>query len=56
MDGRVGIDELIRGVSIALGSFSLARCPSLDIDANGRVSISELIAAVNNALRACGGG
>jgi hypothetical protein len=27
MDGRVGIDELIRGVSIALGSFSLARCP-----------------------------
>jgi hypothetical protein len=53
MDGSVGIDELVRGVGIALGGFSLGRCPSLDRDQSGSVSVSELVAAVNNALRGC---
>ncbi len=52
-DGSVGINELITGVNIALGSVSADSCTSLDVDENGMVSVSELIAAVNNALGGC---
>lgn len=50
-DGRVAIDELVRGVGAALGT--TAACPALDLDGDGEVSISELVAAVNSALTGC---
>jgi hypothetical protein len=40
-------------VSIALGSQPIDRCRALDLSGNGRVEISELVAAVNNALNGC---
>jgi hypothetical protein len=49
----VTIDELIRGVAIALGSRELADCPAFDRSRNGAVEIDELIAAVNAALGGC---
>jgi hypothetical protein len=49
-DGEVTIDELIRGVNIALDLAPITECPAFDTDANGQVTIEELIAAVNNAL------
>jgi K319-like protein/Regulator of Chromosome Condensation (RCC1) repeat protein/regulator of chromosome condensation (RCC1) repeat-containing protein len=52
-DGRVSVDELIRGVNIALGTLDVDACPSVDRNADGAVSISELIAAVGAALNAC---
>ncbi|MFN8640860.1 MAG: hypothetical protein U0802_04070 [Candidatus Binatia bacterium] len=52
-DGQVGVSELITGVGIALGSGSLASCPSFDGDGDGSVAIAELIAAVANALTGC---
>jgi hypothetical protein len=49
----VGIDELIRGVAIALDEQPLAACTSLDTNGDGHVDISELIAAVAAALNGC---
>jgi len=49
----VVINELIIGVSIALGSQPLDRCPAFDASGNGIVEINELILAVNNALSGC---
>lgn len=52
-DGRVSIDELIRGVNIALGTQPVAACPPFDADGNGAVDIAELVTAVNAALAGC---
>ena len=49
-NGRVTINELIIGVSIALGRRALSDCPSFDINGDARVAINELIRAVNVAL------
>ena len=52
-DAAVSIDELVRGVGIALSSTDLDSCPAFDSSADGAVSIDELIAAVNAALNGC---
>jgi Ca2+-binding EF-hand superfamily protein len=52
-DGQVTIDELVRGVSIALDEAPVSACPSLDVDGNGVVEINELVRAVENALDGC---
>ena len=51
--GEVTVDELIKGVNIALGNLPLAACSSFDTDHSGDVTINELIVAVNNALAGC---
>ena len=51
--GDVTIDELIKGVNIALGSAGLDTCPEFDADRNGTVTVDEIILAVNNALLGC---
>ena len=52
-NGTVAISELITGVTIALGSQPLDRCPAFDSSGNSGVEINELIAAVSNALDGC---
>jgi hypothetical protein len=52
-DGQVTVDELIRGVSIGLGTIDLVTCPAADRNGSGEVTIDELIAALNNALDGC---
>jgi hypothetical protein len=54
-NGTVAINELIRGVNIALELAPLTACPVFDANGDERVSISELIVAVNNALDGCAG-
>ncbi len=49
----VSIDELIRGVGIALGQQSVQACLAFDTDANDDVTVAELIAGVNAALGGC---
>jgi cysteine-rich repeat protein len=51
--GDVTINELITGVSIALGTLPFDRCRAFDASGNGGVEINELIIAVNNALTGC---
>ncbi len=52
-DAAVTIDEIIRGVSIALGQSTVASCRQIDTDGNTEVSIAEIISAVNSALFGC---
>lgn len=51
--GGVTIGELVRGVSIALGTAPLDECNAFDSDASGAVTITELVAAVTAALDGC---
>lgn len=52
--GSVSIDELIRGVNIALGTLGVEQCAAFDADGGGNVDISELVRGVNAALNGCG--
>ena len=51
--GTVGIEELVRGVNIALGAQQVSVCPAFDTSHDDRVSVNELIQAVNAALNGC---
>ena len=50
-NGQVVIDELIRGVNIALGGAPVSECVPFDRVADGRVTVDELVRGVGNALR-----
>jgi hypothetical protein len=49
----VGINELITGVNISLGTADVSQCLSLDRNQSAAVEIDELIAAVNASLNGC---
>jgi len=49
-DGRVLIDELIRGVNIALGGTPVTACTPFDRSRDGMVTVDELVRGVRNAL------
>lgn len=51
--GDVTVDEIVAGVSIALGTEAMGACPRLDSDASGDVTVDELVLTVNNALNGC---
>ena len=51
-NGRVEVNELVKGVNIALGIFPASACPAFE-DPQGIVDIAQLIKGVNNALGGC---
>ena len=51
--GTVTVDEIIKGVNIALGDATLGTCPQFAVDDSGTVTINALIIAVNNLLNGC---
>jgi hypothetical protein len=52
-DGRVGINELVQAVSLALGNAGLSSCMAADPDRDGMVGVNELVQGVNAALSGC---
>jgi len=52
--GSVTVDELVKGVNIALGDADLSICPQFDTDGGGVVTIDQIVKAVNAALNSCG--
>ncbi|HVN83891.1 MAG TPA: hypothetical protein VMW17_03505 [Candidatus Binatia bacterium] len=52
--GRVTVEELVTGVSIALGNLLLDQCPEFDVDGDKHVLVNELVRAVDDALYGCG--
>ena len=52
-DNAVTIDELVLGVSFLLGEQYFDTCTLLDSNGDRAVDITEVITAVNNALRGC---
>lgn len=53
--GGVSIDELVRGVNIALGRDEVAGCAAFDRNASGDVTVDELVGGVQGALSGCAG-
>jgi hypothetical protein len=51
--GSVTVDEVVRGVNIALGTATVSICPAADSDGDGQVLVNEIVKAVNNALTGC---
>jgi len=52
-DGRVGIDEIVTAVRIALGLASPDRCVAVDGNGDATVVVAELIRSIGNALDGC---
>lgn len=52
-DGMVTVDEIVRIVSIALGTANIDTCLAADIDGSGSVTVDEIVTAVSNALNGC---
>ena len=52
-DGRIGIDEVLRGVNILLGEAALDTCYQADANCDGAVALDEVVAAVDGALHVC---
>ncbi|HSP99728.1 MAG TPA: hypothetical protein VL049_21105 [Candidatus Dormibacteraeota bacterium] len=52
-DGTLTVDEVIRGVNIALDNFPLTECPAADANGDGAVTIGELIEAVRDVINGC---
>lgn len=52
-DGRVTVDELVRGVNQALGRAELSTCAAFDANDDGNIRIDELVKGVNHALIGC---
>lgn len=51
--GSVAVNELVRGVNIALGRDPIGACEALDVDGDGKVTVSELVMSVNAAVHGC---
>src|SRR5262245_54365984 len=51
--GQVTVDELVTGVSLALGTLRLDRCPQFDCDETGSVTVDCIVDAVSAALDGC---
>lgn len=51
---EVSIDELVSAIGIALGDTGTEHCPSIDRDADGHVTIDDLVAGVSHASSGCG--
>jgi hypothetical protein len=52
-DAKVTVDEVVRSVTVALGSARLNRCSNADGDRDNEVGINELISAVDGSLNGC---
>lgn len=55
-DRLVSAQELVRAVNVALGMAPPRECYAGDSNRDGRVTIDELLLAVQNVLDGCGGG
>src|SRR5512140_2186394 len=52
-DGVTTVDEIIRGVNLALDSGVYRTCPPIDVDGDTAVTVNELVLGVGQALNGC---
>jgi hypothetical protein len=50
---EVTVEEIVLGIGIALGTGSAASCNAIDSNKNSRVTIHEILTAVNNVFSGC---
>jgi parallel beta-helix repeat protein len=53
VDGQVTVDEILRGVTLALGEGDVFACAALDVNADAAVTVDELLQAIVSALEGC---
>ena len=53
--GTVTVDELVKGVNIALGNLAPDECPAFNCNGTGKVTVDCLVKSVNAALNGCMG-
>ena len=53
LNGVIAVHELVTAVSIALNRIPIAHCPEIDHDRDGRVRITDLILATQQAMTEC---
>lgn len=51
--GEVTVDDILKGVNIALGGAGVDTCPAFDPDHSGTVTVEDIVVGVNNAVHAC---
>jgi len=51
--GSVTVDEILRGVNVALGLDDVGGCSVFDADIDGNVTVDELLSSVSSALQGC---
>ena len=49
----VTVDELVKGVNIALGNADPTTCAAFDLNHDNKITVDELVKGVNNALSGC---
>lgn len=49
----VGLDEILTGVDVAMGGMPADPCPAFDVNQIGRITVADLLAAINDALIGC---
>lgn len=54
-DFQITVDEIVSGVTIALGELLIGSCPAFDTNGDGAVTVDEIIAAIDAALNGCPG-
>jgi len=52
-DNVITVGELLRSVSVALGSVGLSECPLADSNNDGQVTVDEILTAVDTAINGC---
>lgn len=52
-DHKVTVDELVKGVNIALGNLTLDQCSAFNCNGTGHVTVDCLVKGVNAALNGC---
>jgi len=52
-DGAVTVDEIVKGVNMALGQAAPLTCAAFDRTGDDMVTVDEVIAAVTSALEGC---
>jgi hypothetical protein len=55
LDGCVDVNEVVRGVGVALGSTPIDDCRAIDANRDEAATVDELISAVENSVNGCEG-
>lgn len=53
-DGKVTVDEIVSGVTVALGSGEIGACLAYDGNGDRAITVDELVESVDAALNGCG--
>src|SRR6185436_2645048 len=51
--GDVTVNEVVKTVNVALGTMGMTECANVDMNADDRAGIDEVVGAVDNSIHGC---